>query len=356
LLRAPAWPVDSKLPATAWLGDPVAIKEPTAAVLRRQSGQNLLLIGQNDIQALAILAAAQISLAAQFMPAHGQEPGTRFFVLDGTPPEHANAGTFERVAKVLPHETRVGIQRDTVSIIKEVAAEVTRRQQGNLTDLPGWYLIVHDLQRFRDLRKKEDDFSFSRSEEATPAQQLVTIMREGPNLGIHVLAWCDGVTNMQRTFDRQALREVELRVLFQMSPNDSSALIDSPIASRLGEQRALFHSEELGKFEKFRPYELPSTAWLDWVGEQFRSRGLAPVVRPPVPEKMEARSAPPAQAPAGDLSDFPPFPSFDAVGGNGDSAPASTPSPLNGNGDSRDANGNGSPETEPLAGEQQSAP
>jgi hypothetical protein len=302
LLRAPNWPVDSKMPATAWLGDPVAIKEPTAAILRRQSGQNLLLIGQNDMQAIAILAAAQIGLAAQFPPAHGDQPGARFFVLDGTPQEHATAGTFERIAKVLPHETRVGTQRDTVAIIKEVADEVARRQQGNLTDLPGWYLIVHDLQRFRDLRKKEDDFGFSRSEELTPSQQLISIMREGPNLGIHLLAWCDGVTNMQRTFDRQALREIELRVLFQMSPNDSSALIDSPIASRLGEQRALFHSEELGKLEKFRPYDLPPAEWLDWVGTQFRSRPLAPV----------ARAA--------------------AVGANGDSEPPvdSAPAPANG--------------------------
>jgi S-DNA-T family DNA segregation ATPase FtsK/SpoIIIE len=355
LLRAPTWPVDSKMPATAWLGDPVAIKEPTAAVLRRQSGQNLLLIGQNDLQAMAILAAAQISLGAQFMPAHGDQPGARFFVLDGTPPEHANAGTFQRVAGILPHETRVGIQRDTISMVKEVADEVARRQQGNLSDLPGWYLIIHDLQRFRDLRKKEDDFGFSRGEEATPAQQLVTIMREGPNLGIHVLAWCDSVTNMQRTFDRQALREVELRVLFQMSPNDSSALIDSPIASRLGEQRALFHSEELGKFEKFRPYELPTDEWLAWVGEQFRSRGLAPPNPRPAPEKVEA--PPPARPTASDdFSGLPPFPSFADLGGNGNSAPLSAAGAQDGNGDKHAGNGNAAPETEPLAGEQRGAP
>jgi DNA segregation ATPase FtsK/SpoIIIE, S-DNA-T family len=316
LLQATDWPVDSKMPATAWLGDPVAIKEPTAAVLRRQSGQNLLLIGQNDQQALAILAAAQISLATQFPPASGEKPGVRFFVLDGTPPEHANAGTFERVAKALPHQTRVGAQRDTVAVLKEVYGEVTRRQQESLTDLPAWYLIVHDLQRFRELRKKEDDFGFSRSEELTPAQQLVNIMREGPNLGIHVLAWCDSVTNMQRTFDRQALREVELRVLFQMSPNDSSALIDSPVAARLGEQRALFHSEELGKLEKFRPYDLPPTEWLDWVAQQFRSRPLAPVV------SAAATGANGDTQPPGPTGNGEPTPSAVTAGPNGDDATA----------------------------------
>ena len=342
LLRAPNWRADSKLPATAWLGDPVAIKEPTAAVLRRQSGQNLLLIGQNDLQALGILAAAQISLAAQFAPAQGDQPGTRFFVLDGTPPEHANAGTFERVAKVLPHETRVGAQRDAVAVLKEVADEVGRRQQGNLTDLPGWYLIIHDLQRFRDLRKKEDDFGFSRGgEEATPSQQLVTIMREGPNLGIHVLAWCDGVTNMQRTFDRQALREVELRVLFQMSPNDSSALIDSPIASRLGEQRALFHSEELGKLEKFRPYDLPPAEWLSWVERQFRSRPLAPVA--------------PASAIGANGDGQPPLASV-PVAANGETSSVVSVGTAGPNGDSNvhAEKGAGLPDSDPASGERRS--
>ena len=295
LLRATDWPAASNKPAIAWLGDPVAIKDPTAALLRRQSGHNVLLVGQNELQAMAILAAAQISLAAQHAPDRRGRPGTRFYVLDGTPPENVNAGFFKRVAEALPHPARVGEVRETASILGEVAAEVARRQAAGQTDAPAWYLIIHDVQRFRDLRKKEDDFSFSRSgeEQASPSQQLVDILREGPNLGIHVLAWCDSLTNLQRTFDRQALREIEMRVLFQMSQNDSSTLIDSPIASRLGEQRALFHSEEQGSMEKFRPYGLPPAAWLDWVAKQLRSRvpdEPAPSEPPPPSESPRAAS------------------------------------------------------------------
>ena len=48
--------------------------------------------------------------------------------------------------------------------------------------------------------------------------------------------------------------EFDNRVLFQMSANDSSNLIDSPAASRLGANRAVFFSEESGVAEKFRPY------------------------------------------------------------------------------------------------------
>jgi hypothetical protein len=51
-------------------------------------------------------------------------------------------------------------------------------------------------------------------------------------------------------------------VLFQMSAADSSNLIDSPEANRLGFYRALLYSEEHGRIEKFRPYAPGAPDWL----------------------------------------------------------------------------------------------
>ena len=65
--------------------------------------------------------------------------------------------------------------------------------------------------------------------------------------------------------DRQSLRDFEMRVLFQMNANDSSSLMDTPEASRLGVHRAIFYDEGQGRMEKFRPYGLPSADWLAWV-------------------------------------------------------------------------------------------
>ena len=99
-----------------------------------------------------------------------------------------------------------------------------------------------------------------------------TVLREGPNFGIHVLAWCDTVGNLNRTFERSTAGEFELRILFQMSINDSSALIDSPAAGRLGENRGLYFNEEQGKTEKFRPYGLPDPAWLETARQQLAAK------------------------------------------------------------------------------------
>jgi hypothetical protein len=131
------------------------------------------------------------------------------------------------------------------------------------------YLVVYGLQRYRALRKQEESFSFSSSEEQKPKPDKLfsRLITEGPSLGIHVIGWSDTAVTLDRTFDRGVLREFDHRVLFQMSATDSSNLIDSPLANKLGPFRALAYSEEMGTVEKFRPYAIPSTAWTDHVRE-----------------------------------------------------------------------------------------
>ena len=88
---------------------------------------------------------------------------------------------------------------------------------------------------------------------------------------MHTLIWCDTVTNLNRGLDRRALWEFAMRVVFQMSAEDSANLIDTPSASRLGPYRALLYDEEGGRLEEFRPYALPDESWLTWVGERLRA-------------------------------------------------------------------------------------
>ena len=273
-IEASTWP-ESPRSAQAWVGEAISIKDPTQALFRRQGGNNLLIVGQNEEAALGVSLAVLISLAAQFSPAGSDtvRQGARFYVLDGTPEDSPNAGVLARVAAALPHRVEPGGWRELGQILRAVAAEVKRRQEAK-TDGPELFLLIHDLPRFRDLRRREDDFSFSRKddEEATPPDQLDVILREGPVLGVHLITWCDTVNNLNRFFAHQILREFEMRVLFQMSPNDSGHMLDAPHASKLGPHRALFHSEEQNRLEKFRPYGIPSDEWLASLAKQLTHR------------------------------------------------------------------------------------
>ena len=65
------------------------------------------------------------------------------------------------------------------------------------------------------------------------------------------------------------MRECGLRLLFQRNAADSSHLLDSPPASRLGRNRALFFHDEMAQPEPFRPYGLPSLLWVDEVKQRL---------------------------------------------------------------------------------------
>ncbi len=242
--------------ATAWLGEPVAIKEPTGVKFQSLSGANLMIIGQRDEAALGILAAALVSLAAHHPP-----QSTRFLILDGSAPDAPTAGKLLELALTLPNNCTMVDWRDaeeTISAIHQDMQQRTNAHTGN--DAPTTYLLIFGIQRYRMLRRSEDDFGLaSLSEENTPKTDklFAEILRDGPAVGIHTLLWSDTLASLERTFERSTLREFDNRVLFQMSATDSSTLIDSPMANRLGFHRALFFSEEQGLLEKFRPYAFP---------------------------------------------------------------------------------------------------
>jgi hypothetical protein len=143
----------------------------------------------------------------------------------------------------------------------EIDIELQKRMKSDKTDGVTMFLIINALHRFRDLRRDEDDYGFSMGDEAktkSPAQVLAELLKEGPPLGMHVIVSTDTLANLNRTFDRQSLREFDMRVLLQMGANDSTNLIDMPDASRLGMHRALLYSEETGTIESFRPYAPPA--------------------------------------------------------------------------------------------------
>ena len=220
-LDLPDWP-ESLRSAQAWIGDPVAIKDLTSALFRRQGGNHLLIVGQNDEAAMGVTATAIVSLAAQYPPAASSSAraGARFFVLDGTPEDHPQAGVLDRFATLLPHGIKVGGWRDIAQFLAAVAGELALRQQPDASEAPEFFLFVHDLARFRDLRRREDDFGFGRKEDdLAPPDHLDMILREGPGLGVHLIAWCDTVNNLNRYFTHQQLREFEMRVLFQYEPD-----------------------------------------------------------------------------------------------------------------------------------------
>ena len=246
----------------AYLGEAVAIKPPTHFPFRRQSGSHLLLVGQADESVAALVASSIISL-------RHTAPKSKFFVLDGTPTDAPLHKLLREVAANVDADAEFADYRALPDVLADVATEVEGRGAADAGD--PLFLVIHGVQRFRDLSKADDyggggsfgGFLGGDEEDAPkaepPGKLLMKILRDGPTVGVHVVASVDTYASLERRLGREALREFDGRVLFQMSANDSSVLIDSPAANRLGFYRALLCSEERGTQEKFRPYAVPST-------------------------------------------------------------------------------------------------
>jgi hypothetical protein len=259
-LRLALQKVPSQIPAQAgvWLGAPNSIKGPTEAVFRRQSGGNLLVVGQSEERTTTILAVSLVSLAAQFPKA-----GARFVVFDSTPPGFPQREFLERIVKTVPHETVQGSNSNLAEVMTSLAEELKRRAE-NESAGPEIFVLIQGLQNFKKLRQ-EDEFSFSSSsgDAPTPAAILLNLITEGSARGIHVIVTCDTYNNVSRYLGRKTLSEFEMRVVFQMSASDSASLIDSPNAATLGLNRALFYNDREGSLETFRPYAQPDGGWIE---------------------------------------------------------------------------------------------
>ena len=246
----------------AWLGAPNSIKGPTEVVFHRQSGNHLLIVGQREEAALTLLGVSLLALAAQY------PRGTaRFVVFNSTNPGTPDAEFLDRVIAACPQDLTVAHINDVAGAMNDLTTELKARLAGERpADAPPVFVFIHGLHKFKKLRH-EDDFSFSSSDAPpSPGAQLGEIITEGSSHGMHLLVSVDTFNNVGRGMSRKALTEFEMRVVFQMSANDSASLIDSPKASNLGLHRALFYNEHEGTLETFRPYAMPDGAWLEGKG------------------------------------------------------------------------------------------
>lgn len=254
-----------------WFGAPNAIKGPTECTFQRQSGSHLLIIGQREEATLSLLGSAIISLAAQH-----RTGDSRFLFLHSAADDSPSQAFVAALSAAVPGGVEIIHGHNLSSGMQSLSEELKTRLARNGEPIPGEpriFCCIHGLHRFKKLRK-EDDFSFSSgsSEEASPGDQFAELIAEGSSNGIHLLLSVDTFNNTNRFLSRKALTEFEMRIVFQMSANDSASLIDSPRASTLGLHRALLYNEQEGSLETFRPYALPPLDWVRDAGAQLHRR------------------------------------------------------------------------------------
>lgn len=237
--------------AEAFLGEPVEVKGPTAARFERFPRSNLLIAGPEELDAYGLLEATIVSLAVE-------QPDAAFYVLDFARTGPAS-GVMAALEQRLSNQVSVAGARLAAAALTAALEDLEARLAAADSARGSRYMVVAGLHRWRELRGPD---AYQLTPEAT---SLLRLADEGPDHGWHVIAWTDGLTAVDRVLGRQGPSRFDLRAALRVPEADSNTLFDSPVASRLADNRALFRHEEwaLGRTEKFKPYRLLGTAGLD---------------------------------------------------------------------------------------------
>jgi hypothetical protein len=259
--------------ADAWLGEPIAIRPPTTARFRRQGGSNLLIVMRNEEEGIGIALSSLVSLFGQYGP-----DAARFFIFNLTTADSDWNELPQHLAQTFPHDVEMVGRKNLAAVLNGLVEEAGSRAEGKSINAPEIYFLILGLHRARDLRDDDDSLGkyLNNDNTADPRELFLKLLREGPEGGIHVIAWSDAYAGVARV-DRRILGEFSMRVAGSMSSEDSSRVIDDSMAAKLDKpHRAVFYDEERpGQLEKFRPYGIPETKWLDSVASHLRARASA---------------------------------------------------------------------------------
>ena len=86
--------------------------------------------------------------------------------------------------------------------------------------------------------------------------KLYKIIDEGPELGVHCFLHCDSLISLKRTNLTSYLSLFNHRILYNMSQDGFYDIIGNNSIKNLNPNRLVYYTDELGKYQIIKPYEL----------------------------------------------------------------------------------------------------
>lgn len=230
----PAKAAPACVPAAAMVGLPIEVNPaPLTFEFSRDPGRTLAVIGDGRDDALGVLTAAALSLAAQH-PGESAE----FVLLDGIADGEQTTAELAVLAELLAAAGCPVVRHNAASIpdaLIALDAQVSERLENAGSDSYGRSIYVLGAGLHRATRLGHITMAG-----ASPAQSLQRIVRDGPMASIFLLGWW----NALRVFTEQLGYEVAplvSGVLFLRAPeNDVQAVVGPYLRYQARPHRGLF--------------------------------------------------------------------------------------------------------------------
>jgi hypothetical protein len=239
------------------LGLPVAIGGSGAVALSRVGGQHLAILHRDPAFATGSLMAGLVTAVRS----SAVTPRVSIVECLGTSEEYA-----EKLTWLVPWRDAVtwGWRRKVLaSTLAEAAAEVRRRVDADDFEARPWLIVINALQRARELGGEP-----SFDETGSPQQDLLSVLADGSDVGVHVIVTADSLETVERRLGPGALEQFGARLVGQCSEDASQRILGSGAASRLGPAYALLDEPDENRRQTLRPFPVPAQAWVDAATER----------------------------------------------------------------------------------------
>jgi len=249
-------------------GDPMTVGEVGDVVLSREAGSNVLaIVRAGDSQeaggvsypqgpAYGLLAAAVAS---------GAMAEARVDVINFMSNDDGADAMFEPLLDV--HRISLKRRRAFSDVLAEYLSEVDDRLDQDDSRREARLLFLFGVHRARDL----DSEIGSLDVDADLVEHLERLMRDGPEVGVHVWLWSDSVGGASRRLTPRMMRETAWRVAGKMSADDSLTFLGTGQAADLRDSQLVLVNEDRDVATRVTAYEPPPQSWVAEVSAAIRA-------------------------------------------------------------------------------------
>lgn len=265
------------VPGRLYIGEPLSVTNNMNIDLTRNDNSNLLMLGNDTEKARSMFAFAILSLCINYKIKHGKAPDQPFiYLLNCKPLDDSYFKDTPQIiaSELLPEYIRYihcGDENATQDVLSELLDNLKCTTPIGDTDK---YFFVFGYQRAEELKSETklsqgDDIdslfnlmpSSSNKPKLSPKEIFHLIVKDGAKRGVHAILWQDSYSALEQD-DNNIMSYFNLKVAFDMSPEEFSRSVGANDISLMSENNAIYYNKARDN-QKFRPYQAPDEDWLN---------------------------------------------------------------------------------------------
>lgn len=265
------------VPGRLYIGEPLSVTNNMNMDLVRSDNSNLLMLGNDTEKARSMFAFAILSLCINYWVKNRKAPEKPFIYLLNCKP--LDDSYFKDTPQIIASELLPEYVRYVHCGDESATQEVLSELHDNIKDsnkpigATDEFFFVFGYQRAEELKSEiklsqSDDIdslfnimsSNSNRPQLSPKEIFHTIVKDGAKHGIHVILWQDSYSALEQD-DNNIMSYFNLKVAFDMSPEEFSRSVGANDISLMSENNAIYYNKARDN-QKFRPYQAPDEDWL----------------------------------------------------------------------------------------------